>query len=345
MKLKTAVTAIDSKARTLATDSGESIPYDRLLVAVGGAPFMPPVPGLDGPDVYTFVKKEDAVQLVGAVRPGEKVVVIGAGLIGLKAAESLNMRGVGVTLVEAFRLLGMNLDETAGAMVIRHLEQKGLTIHEYTMSKAILRDGLGRVVGVETDKHGILEARAVVMAAGVRPDLRLAREAGIAVSRGILADEYLATSDPDIFTAGDVAEALDLITRKPTVLPIWPNAYKQGVYAGTNMAGEKTSSPGPLSLNSVAVYGLPCMSAGIVNPPDNEGYETNVHLDEKSTVYRKLVFKNNRLAGYILLGNVDFAGFYTGFVRFQIDLDEETMGHLLTGRPTPLDWPEELLPA
>lgn len=344
MLLNTTVKKLDPAAKTLTTDQGVEIGYDKLLLAMGAAANRPPIPGLEGPDVYTFVKKDDAVHLMGAIRKGDKVVVIGAGLIGLKAAESLNARGVHVTLVEVFRLMGAYLDETAGNLIVNHLEEHGLRFLEFTPTKSILRDGLGRVIGVDTDK-GVVECSAVVMAAGVRPNIALAQEAGLKVNRGVVVDECLTTSDPNIFAAGDVTEAVDLITGLPTVMPIWPNAYKQGTYAGVNMAGKRNVYPGALAMNSVSFYGLPTMSAGLVNAPDESGYETNVHFDEKNGVYRKLVFKDNRLVGYILLGAIDFAGFYTGFVRFKLELDEETKGHLLTGRPTPLDWPEELLQA
>lgn len=342
LRLNTKVVSIDTAAGTVKTDSGETIPYGRLLIATGGETFRPPVENLDGPDVYSFIKKSDAEQLITSLNGKRKIVVIGAGLIGLKAAEGLAMRGMDVTVIERMRLMWAYMDETAGRILLRHLEEQGLKFMEQTALLAVTRDGDEHVTGVVTD-HGHMVCDAVILAAGVRPGLDLAVDAGLDVNRGIIVDDSLRTSAPDVFAAGDVAEARDLLTGEPTVIPIWPNAYHQGFHAGVNMAGGDQPYAGTLSMNSIAYFGLPTVSVGLVNPPDTDDFEINVHIDEKNKIYRKLVFQGNRLVGCILIGEVDYAGFYSGFIRFKLDLDSEAKRHLLSGAPSPLDWPEELL--
>jgi NAD(P)H-nitrite reductase large subunit len=181
------------------------------------------------------------------------------------------------------------------------------------------------------------------VAAGVRPNMGLAVQAGIVTDKGIRVDDYMATSNADIYAAGDVAEARDLLTGEYTVRPIWPNAYSQGRYAGLNMAGANKPYTGGMSMNSITYYGLATISVGETNPGDADGYETEVYLDREKSVYRKLVFKDNVLAGCILIGEIDGAGFYTSFIKNGFTLDDEARKRLMEGDPSPALWPDEFI--
>ncbi len=344
MKLESKVTAIDPISQAIETEHGEAIGYDRLLLALGGAPYMPAITGLSGPGVFTFTQRADVESLRLAVKQARRVVVVGAGLIALKAAEALAQTGKEVTLAVRSRLMRSYFDETGSELLKQHLEKKGLAFAQGHSPQAVLRDASGKITALETDK-GQIPADVVIMAAGVRPMIDLAKDAELGVGLGIQVNDHMGTSALNIYAAGDCVEAAEMLSGSPVVMPIWPNAFNQGFNAGANMAGADLKYPGSLNMNSIAYWGLPTTSVGMVNPPEGQGYESVVESEPERFAYRKLVFKDNRLVGCILLQDVDMAGFYTGFIRFRIDLDEKAKQSLLDGVPSPLDWPEELIQA
>lgn len=342
LKLGAKVTAIDTKKRSVTTSKGETVAYDRLLLATGGVPFNPPIPGLDGPDIYNFTTAEHARILDNLAGSLRRVVVIGGGLIGLKAAEALFDRGVDVSIVElAPRVLSAAFDDDAGKLVQGRLRNVGLHIHCNVSAKEIKRGENGAVKGVLLSDGRFLEAEAVVVAIGVVPEKTLAAAAGLKADRGILVDDMLQTSAPGVYAAGDVVQALDMLAGDARVVPIWPNAYNQGYAAGLNMAGAERPFEGGLAMNSISFYGLATASVGMVNP-QGEGYEVHRLLNEQKQTYRKLVFKDDRLVGYVLVGDIDCAGLYTGFIRFKLPLTSEVKEKLVSGQPCALLWPEEI---
>lgn len=342
MILGAKVTGIDAKAKTVATSDGHNYPYDKLLLATGGVPFVPPLPGKDGPGVYSFTTLAHAETLLDVAKNCKDVVVIGGGLIGLKAAESLHDRGVKISIVElAPRVLSAAFDDKAGNLVAKRLEEVGISVHCSTQATEIKRGEDGQIKGVSLKNGTFIPCQAVVIAIGVVPASALAKDAGITVDRGVLVDDTLASSNPDIYAAGDVAQARDLILDENRVVPIWPNAFNQGFYAGKNMAGAESPYTGGLAMNAIAFYGLPTVSVGMVNPaPGEAGIEVFDDLDEERGTYRKLVFKDEKLVGYVLLGDIDIAGLYTGFIRFKFPLDAQTKEKLVKGQPSILQWPE-----
>jgi NAD(P)H-nitrite reductase large subunit len=342
MKLGSRVLSVDGESKTLLLDSGEKLSYDKLLLATGGAPVKPQLPGIDGPGVYNFTTVAHAEALRELVDKVKKVVVIGAGLIALKAAEGFAEKGAEVTIVVRSRIMRTYFDETAGELIVDHLEKNGIHFMQGTGTREIVRYSDGSIKGVETDQ-GMVPADVVIVAAGVRPNMGLAVQAGIVTDKGIRVDDYMATSNADIYAAGDVAEARDLLTGEYTVRPIWPNAYSQGRYAGLNMAGANKPYTGGMSMNSITYYGLATISVGETNPGDADGYETEVYLDREKSVYRKLVFKDNVLAGCILIGEIDGAGFYTSFIKNGFTLDDEARKRLMEGDPSPALWPDEFI--
>ncbi len=335
--------AVDPKAKTVRLEDGENIPYDRLLLATGGAPGAADIPGRDAANVMTFTTWADADRLREVASTATRFAVIGAGLIALKAAEGLAMLGKDVTLVVRSRIMRIYFDEAAGAMVRRHLQTRGVKFAD-AAPEAVLTDADGRARAVRTSQ-GEVPADCVIMATGVSPRLELARSAGLDCAKGVLCDVFMRSSDPDIFAAGDVAEALDMQTGRRAVTPIWPSAFEQGLNAGRNMAGAETPYPGTLSMNSIPFFGLGTISVGQTNPPLDAGFESVVFADEAAGTYRKLVFKDDMLVGCILIGEVDRAGLYTGFIQNRIPLTPEMRAQVLAGTATPLIWPEELFAA
>ncbi len=342
LKLGSRVTALDPGKKTITLASGESLGYDKLLLATGGIPFMPPIKGLEGSGIYNFTTLAHAETLIQLSQAIRKVVVIGGGLIGLKAAEGLFDNGLSVTIVElAPRVLSAAFDDVAGKLVSNRLENEGLHIRCGNTVEEVLRGDNGDVVGVRLTNGDVLECEAVVVAIGVVPSLCPAKEAGLNIRRGIKVDDYLQTSAADVYAAGDAAEAYDMIMDDARVTPIWPNAYSQGYYAGMNMTEKKKEKhPGGLAMNAIAFYGMATASLGLVNPAPEDGCDVFTYVDEERQAYRKLVFRNDKLIGYVLVGDIDFAGLYTGFVRFQLPLTDEVKQDLKDGQPSALLWPE-----
>jgi len=342
LKLGQKVVQVDPSAQKVKTEAGDEFAYDKLLLATGGTPFCPPIKGVEGEDVYFFTTLAHAKKLATKSKELKRVVVIGGGLIGLKAAESLFDLGVQVSIVElASRVLSAAFDDVAGNIVAKRLQEVGISIFCETTVEEIKRDDQGRVKGVFLKNGQFLEADAVVVAIGVVPNLNLAREAGLKINRGIVVDRYMTTSNPEIFAAGDVAEGYDLLLEENRVVPIWPNAYLQGYFAGQNMAGANRQCEGGLAMNSIGFYGLPTISIGLVNPPE-QGFDVQTFLDEEKEVYRKLVFKDKFLVGCVLVGEIDKAGRYAGYIRFKVPVDQESYYALTNYTPTYLQWPEQL---
>ncbi|MGE4506088.1 MAG: NAD(P)/FAD-dependent oxidoreductase [Desulfovibrionaceae bacterium] len=343
MKLDSRVTKVDPQKKELVLTSGERLAYDKLLLATGGTPIAPNIPGVDGPGVHNFTTIAHAERLKELVDEVKSVVVIGAGLIALKAAEGFAEKGVPVTVVVRSRIMRAYFDECASGIVVKHLEKNGLHFLQGANTRAIVRRGDGSVEGVDTDK-GFIPADVVVVAAGVRPSMALAEGSGIRTNKGIIVDDSLATSDPDVYAAGDVAEALDLLTGEYAVRPLWPNAYTQGNYAGINMAGEDRHYSGGLSMNSITYYGLPTVAVGKTNPLDEDDrYEIHSYKDEENEVYRKVVFEDDVLVGCILIGEIDHAGIYTSFIKNKFKLDAEAKKEIIDGTPSPVHWPEDYI--
>lgn len=334
-------TRVDSEAKVVELASGKRLSFRRCLLATGGVPFVPPIEGLDGPDVYTFTTLDDAKKLAAALPELKRVVVIGGGLIGLKVAEGLHGRGVHVTIIElAPRILSAAFDDAAGSLIGRRLAEVGLEVFCGTSVKTVLRGKGGRVTGVRLTDAREIECGAVVAAIGVAPNKALAVSSGLKVNRGIVVDNYLRTSNPDVYAAGDVAEAYDVSIKGYRVVPIWPNAYLQGWGAGLNMAGARRKYAGGLPMNSIAFYGIPTISAGTTNPPDG-GYEVMESLDPARNYYRKLVLKRGYLVGYVLVGEVARAGLLTGLIKDGVKV-AGFKDKLMSSNVGYLDLPEEL---
>jgi NAD(P)H-nitrite reductase large subunit len=312
----TRAVTLETKKKTVATDRAGTIAYDRLLLATGGAPIIPPIEGIAGTDmVFTFTTYNDALTISAKKDRIKRAVVVGGGLIGLKAAEALNDIGISVTVVELMdRILSLAFDKTAGDLMKKRLEKAGIAVITGDSVTAVTAAG-GSVSAAKLGSGAMIDTDALVVAVGVKPDTALAAAAGIKVNRGILVDQYLMTSAPDVFAAGDVVEAYDLAAKDRRVTPILPNASRQGRQAGRNMAGAAESYEGGLPMNSIGFYGLSSISVGLVNPAEDSPYRVVTRLDETCDIYRKLIFDDGRLVGAVLVGDVARAGIFFGLVR------------------------------
>lgn len=305
--------------KAVVLSSGEKIGYDRLMLATGGKPIVPDIPGSDLEGVFTFLKWDDVKEIEQYLDKEDTVVIIGAGLIGLKAAEAITGFKAKVKVVElANRVLSAILDEDAAAMVQKKLEDKGIEFYLNNTVKEI--KGNGKVTEVKLQDGTRLDCDAVIIAIGVAPNKDLAVQAGLEINRGIIVDEYLRTSNPDIYAAGDVSEGYDTLYKERRVLPILPNAYKQGFTAGQNMAGREEKYRGGFAMNAIGFFGLPMITAGIIKPQGSE-FSEMVEANPEKCTYRKVVLRDNRLVGFITLNDVDRVGILTGLMEKEVNVE------------------------
>ncbi len=327
------VVSIDPGRQHLTAAEGVKVRWKKLLLATGFKAFIPPVEGLEGVDYLTFVSWDDAKRMMRlTARPG-KALVVGAGLIGMKAAEALHARGCEVTVVEKMgRVLPLALDEKASAMVSERCRGKGIGIITGQSVSRVEASGGHRGRAVLEDGSEI-PFDLLVVAVGVRPRAELAEEAGLRCEEGVLVDEHQRTSHEEVFAAGDVARAMDVVRGEPVVNALWPIAALQGKYAGMNMAGKEVPYPGGNSMNAVEFFGLPVLSAGVVNPPDGD-YEVITRQGGDGD-YRKAVLHGDVLVGMLVAGNIERAGILTSLIQERANvrrvknfLLEEGFGHI-----------------
>ena len=313
--------SIDKDAKTVLLDDSEAVPYDALCVAAGSTPFVPPFAGLDTVEnKYSFMTLDDALALDGAIDENTRVLIMGAGLIGLKCAEGICERVKSVAVCDlADRVLSSILDAQCAAMMQKHLEAHGMTFYlsdsasRFEGNRAVLQSGK------------TVEFDVLVLAVGVRANSALIREIGGAVDRGILVDERMRTSIEDIYAAGDCAQGDDISIGGKRVLAILPNAAMQGRTAGINMAGGEAVFDKGMPMNSIGFFGLHAMTAG--------SYDGEMYEEKTETSLKRLFTKDDQLRGFILIGCDERAGIYTSMIRERTplsSLDFELMKRMAT---------------
>jgi NAD(P)H-nitrite reductase large subunit len=319
--LNSEVTAVDSAAKKVILAAGDTIPYDKLLLATGGDPFIPPIEGMADKDrIFTFTTWDDAAKLKVISQDISRAVVIGGGLIGLKAAEGLNLLNKSVTVIElADRVLSSAFDRPAGKIVARKMKANGIdVINEDTVIRI---EGEGADISGVTLKSGdFVPCDTVIVAIGVRPAAGFLKGSGVEVNRGIVVDNSMATSVPNVYAAGDVAEASDFFSDQKNPMPIWPDAYIQGDIAGTAMAGGNKEYEGGLAMNSIEFFKVSTISMGVTNPKNPDEFEIHAFQDIQNYQYRKIVLQNDRLVGAVLVGSVDRAGIFSGLIREKVNM-------------------------
>ena len=297
---------IDPKKKTVALSDGSTIGYDKLLVATGSSPLVPPADGLDAVKYHTFMTMDAALALEKELSPEKRVLVVGAGLIGLKCVEGILDRVGSVTVVDlAARILPSILDEEGSAIVQERLEARGVNF--------VLGDCAVRYApGLATLRSGKeVPFDILVIAAGVRPNVSLVREAGGEVNRGIVVNDRQETTIPDVYAAGDNCESYDICSGTRRILALLPNAAFQGETAGRNMAGGDAAFDKAAPFNALGLFDTHIATAGV--------YEGEAYTD-LSEGYKKLFVKDNKLVGFILIDCIGRAGIYTSLIREQTPL-------------------------
>ena len=292
LTLNTRIQGANPGKRAVTTHSNQEIPYDRLLVATGSRSFIPPVKGADKKGVFALRTIQDARNIVAWSKNIQKVVLIGGGLLGLEAGNALRNLGKKLTVVEFFpRLLPRQLDVAGGGRLQTMMEGKGFSFRLGAKTQEI--KGEDRVSGVLLEGGELLQAEMVIVSAGVRPALELAKALNLDHDKGVKVDEEMKTSQPGIYAAGDVAEF------KGIPYGIWTAATEQGQIAGINMAGGNALYKGTVMANTLKVVGVDLASAGNIDVENK--LESKVLTDQK--VYKKIVLENDQIVGCIMLGD------------------------------------------
>lgn len=302
------VSSIDTASNSIALESGEKISYDKLLVATGSRPFVPPMTGLESVEKkFCFMTLDEAKALDASLFPDARVLIVGAGLIGLKCAEGIAEKVSKITVVDlAPRILSSILDDEGASIAKNHLEKQGVefllgtSVSEFNGNSATLKTG---------EK---LEFDILVTAVGVRPNTELVKDAGGEVERGIIVDKYMNTTIENVYAAGDCVESYDLSCGKRRILAILPNAYIGGMTAGIAMVNNAAPPQKAIPMNAIGFFGLHVITAGT--------YEGDVYEEKTENSYKKLFYSDDKLNGFILIGDVDKAGIYTSLIREQIPL-------------------------
>lgn len=336
------VSSVDTTAKHIVIEGGERIGYGSLLLAAGGSPIAPPLPGINRPGVFFMNTMDDARRAKGWLAHARRAVVIGGGLTGLKTAEALAQIGQEVTVVEmADRVLSTALDETASEMVRRALVENGIDVlTEVQVTNIEGSEDSNDVSAAVLSTGEWLACDSVFVTIGVRPRIEIVEGPSIQTNRGILVDRHMRTNIDGVYAAGDIAEAHDPLTGGRRVVPILPNAYIGGRVAGLNMAGKNADYNVGMSVNSVSFFGHPFMSAGFATQNEGDGFRV-LHRQENGN-YRKLVIKDDKLVGMIVTGSVERAGLMTGMMRAGVDVSgmEEA---LLTGKLGLICLPKEVI--
>ena len=315
--------ALDTTARTVKLDSGETLAYDRLLITTGSSPATPPIPGIDGPGVRACWTLADARAIMAQATPGARVLQMGAGFIGCIIMEALAARGVKLSVVEmGDRMVPRMMGPTAGGMIKDWCEKKGVAVHTGARVEAIERPA-GGALRARLSNGQTLEADLVISATGVKPNIGFLEGSAVNCLLGVLTDEHLQTSVPGVYAAGDCAEAFDKVSGKTIVSAIQPNAAEQARVAALNMVGQKTELKGVTQINVLDTLGLISASFG-----NWEGVAGGQHAELTEPDQRtggrhlSLQFADGKLVGCNAIGWTQHVGVMRGLVEGAVPLGE-----------------------
>ncbi|MEY3613950.1 MAG: NADH-dependent phenylglyoxylate dehydrogenase subunit epsilon [Pseudomonadota bacterium] len=336
-QVKAKVTRVDAAGKTVHLDNGQSMAFDKLLIATGSHPVRPPIAGMDLPGVHPCWTLEDARAIQALAKPGARVLQMGAGFIGCIIMEALAARGVKLSVVEmGDRMVPRMMGPVAGGMIRDWCEAKGVQVFTGTKVEAIsqgaeksLLGKLASAVGLASDDASgplqvrlsngqTVEADLVISATGVRPAIGFLKDSGITCLQGVLTDQHLQTNVPGIYAAGDCAEALDMVSGKTIVSAIQPNAAEQARVAALNMLGQKTELKGVTQINVLDTLGLISTSFG--NWEGVAGGQSAVLTDKAAGRHLSLQFKDDLMVGCNSVGWTEHVGVMRGLVEGQVHL-------------------------
>ena len=307
------VSAVDVDHRAVSVN-GKGYPYDKLLIATGADPRRIKADGLELKNIF-FMRTETHVrQMLSTLPTIRKALVLGGGLVGFKASYGLLRRGIQVImLIRSGYPLSMQVDSEAGRMIWDELKAHGLDVRLGVEATAF--EGKDTVSRAHLSDGSFLPCDMVVIGKGVFPARGFIPKEKIKVDAGIVVDEHMETSAPGEFAAGDAAERIDIARKTPWVNAIWPEAVAQGRIAGMNMAGRRTAYKGSLSRNVIRIFGMDVMTAGLITPPEAEGFDILKVTDSRAKTYRKLVFRGDRLVGIVMVNAIEQGGVLMALIQ------------------------------
>ena len=310
--LEEGITEVNAEKKEVTSGKGNTYPYDVLLMATGGNAFVPPIKGTEKKGVFTLRTMNDALSMKEFSGGVKQAILIGGGLVGLETGGALLRRGIKVAVIEYNpRILPRQMDPEGAKILQEKMESMGFSFFLNGQSEEIL--GRETVEGLRLKDGRTVEGQMVIISAGVRPNIKLAQAMGLETKNGILVNDRLETKE-GIFAAGDVAE------HRGRVYGIWPAAQRQGEIAGVNMAGGNSLYEGTVVSNTLKVVGIDLTSAGDI---DAEGkLECVVKSDREKCIYCKVAFKENKVVGCILLGEVKAKSEVLNAVEGNIDIKQ-----------------------
>jgi nitrite reductase (NADH) large subunit len=294
VRLGTSVRKIHPGSREIELDAEKREAYDVLLIANGASSFIPPIKGADKHGVFTLRTLDDAQAIIDYVQEHHQVVIIGGGLLGLEIARAIRLRGAEVEVVEFFdRLLPRQLDPQGASLLKSQIESLGIRVRLGVTTEEII--GQSEISGIQLKGGTNVTANMAIIAAGVRPNLSLPKDAGLAADQGLVVDDRLRTSHPQIFAAGDSVQ------HRGKVYGIIPASFDQARTAAYNMLGQEKIYEGTVPANTLKVAGLYVTSLGLVNP-EGQGYEEIRKFSKEEGIYKKVVLQDGALVGAVWMG-------------------------------------------
>lgn len=311
--------AVNAKERVVNLANGDNVRFDKLLIATGGTPQMPELAGAEKKGLFCLRTVKDAQAIRNMLGEVKEAVVLGGGLIGLKAAYALAANKIKVAVVvRSSQILSQTTDQPSAEIIERHIAQQGITVMKGRSAKEL--KGGEKIEKILLDDGSELSVQLVVVGKGVKPNIDLVKDAGVETDWGIKVNEFQETNVEGIFAAGDCAETFDLARGKVTVNALWPLAVEQGRVAGLNMSGEKAIYDGSVGMNSIDFFGRPIIACGVTRPKE-EGI-TELVYRRGDEVYKKLLLKDNKLIGMVLVGEIEQAGVIHALMKKQVDVSD-----------------------
>ncbi len=326
------ITRIDRENQKVTSENGTTCHYDKLVLATGSDPIVIPVPGRDANGVMVYRDLDDVEKMLSVSRSGGRAVVIGGGLLGLEAAAGLKIQGMDVTVLHLMpTLMECQLDPPAGFLLESALKSRGIKVLTEANTNEILADN-GNVTGVKLDNGKVLPADIVVMAVGIRPSIYLAESSGLAVGKGVLVNDELKTSDPNIFALGECAE------HRSRCYGLVAPLYEMAKVLANNLLGKDDRYLGSVTATKLKVSGIDLYSAGDL--ADVEGRQEIVLRDGSAGIYKRLIIEDNKIIGAVLYGETTDGPWFFDLIKKQTDISE-MRENLIFGQShhgeTPLD--------
>lgn len=329
----TKIKKIEPDKKFIITEKEEKAEYDKLLLATGSTNFVPPIKGREKKGFFTLRTIKDVLSIKEYSQKNKNAILIGGGLLGLEAARGLRVRGLDVTVVEFFpRLLPRQLDEKGAKVLQQLIEKVGIKITLNAQSEEVI--GGDMVSGLKLKDGRSIDCDLIIISAGITPRIEIAKEAGINVNKGIIVNERFETNIKDIYAAGDCAEF------QGRIYGLWTASTEQGTVAGNNISGVDTIYKGTIPSNTLKIIGIDLTSIGVVNPEiipltkgeisltpplekgEKWGFKELIREDGSDDIYKKLVIKDGKIVGAIILGDTKEVRTVTKLIKNGIDISK-----------------------